>query len=208
MGKRLLRATILRPLLDAASIEARYEAVGEAYAGLVKREEIRRAFGGLLDLERLLARLSLDSAGPRDLRAMAASLARLPGLKVAFEAMTAPLWRELAGRLDALDDVTARIVQYSCRRAAAYSGRWRCDRSGSGRGAGRVAHHLLDRAGSRLRQLKTASGSGRASARSRCAITRSSAITSRSPRPTGQGAGGLRAQADAGECGAVYHARS
>jgi hypothetical protein len=46
-----------------------------------------RRFGGrlsgILDLERLLARLSLDSAGPRDVRALAASLARLPGLKVA-----------------------------------------------------------------------------------------------------------------------------
>ena len=86
MGKRLLRATILRPLLDAASIEARYEAVGEAHGDLLKREEIRRAFGGILDLERLLARLSLDSAGPRDVRALAASLARLPGLKTALDA--------------------------------------------------------------------------------------------------------------------------
>ena len=41
------------------------------------------------DLERLLARISLDSAGPRDVRALAASLARLPGLRVALEAMKA-----------------------------------------------------------------------------------------------------------------------
>ncbi len=46
MGKRLLRATILRPLVDAAALEARYEAVGEAHGDLVKREEIRRAFSG------------------------------------------------------------------------------------------------------------------------------------------------------------------
>jgi DNA mismatch repair protein MutS len=63
-----------------------------------------------LDLERLLARLSLDSAGPRDVRALAASLARLPGLKAALEALTSPLWRELASRLDSLQDVTERIV--------------------------------------------------------------------------------------------------
>ncbi|MGB8097056.1 MAG: DNA mismatch repair protein MutS, partial [Terracidiphilus sp.] len=66
MGKRLLRATILRPLLNRDGIEARYEAVGEAAGDLMRREEIRRAFTGVLDLERLLARLSLDSAGPRD----------------------------------------------------------------------------------------------------------------------------------------------
>ncbi len=111
MGKRLLRATILRPLMDAEAIEARYEAVAEAYGDLLKREEIRRAFAGILDLERLLAKLSLDSAGPRDVRAMAASLARLPALRAALRAMTAPLWQEITAKLDALEDVTARIAR-------------------------------------------------------------------------------------------------
>ncbi|MGC9222897.1 MAG: DNA mismatch repair protein MutS [Terracidiphilus sp.] len=111
MGKRLLRATILRPLNAAAEIDARYEAVAEAHGGLLKREEIRRAFGGILDLERLLARISLDSAGPRDVRALAASLARLPGLKAALDAMMAPQWRAVSAHLDTLDDVTARIAR-------------------------------------------------------------------------------------------------
>ena len=109
MGKRLLRATILRPLVDAQTLEARYEAVGEAHGDLVKREEMRRAFAGILDLERLLARLSLDSAGPRDVRAIAASLRKLPGLKNELDAMQAPVWRGIAERLDTLQDVTARI---------------------------------------------------------------------------------------------------
>ena len=111
MGKRLLRTTILRPLNNAEEIEARYEAVAEAHADLLKREEIRRAFGGILDLERLLARISLDSAGPRDVRALAASLARLPGVKTALDAMAARRWRAVAVQLDTLDDVTARIVK-------------------------------------------------------------------------------------------------
>jgi DNA mismatch repair protein MutS len=109
MGKRLLRATIVRPLFDANSLNARYAAVAEAHGDLVRREEIRRAFGGILDLERLLARLSLDSAGPRDVRALAGSLARLPALKLAFQAMQAAKWRELVERLDGLEDVTTRI---------------------------------------------------------------------------------------------------
>jgi DNA mismatch repair protein MutS len=111
MGKRLLRATILRPLNNAPQIEARLDAVAEAYRDLLKREEIRRAFDGILDLERLLARISLDSAGPRDVRALAASLARLPGLKIALSAMQAPQWRALTTHLDTLDDLTLRIVR-------------------------------------------------------------------------------------------------
>ncbi len=111
MGKRLLRATILRPLNNAPEIEARYGAVAEAHVDLLKREEIRRAFGGILDLERLLARISLDSAGPRDVRALAASLARLPGVKTALDAMAARRWSAIAAQLDTLDDVTARIVK-------------------------------------------------------------------------------------------------
>jgi DNA mismatch repair protein MutS len=111
MGKRLLRATVLRPLVDAEALEVRYEAVGEAHRDLVRREEIRRAFSGLLDLERLLARLSLDSAGPRDVRALAASLSRLPGLKTSLAAMHSARWLELVEGLDSLEDVTLRIVK-------------------------------------------------------------------------------------------------
>ena len=109
MGKRLLRATILRPLVDAQALEARYEAVAEAHGDLLKREEMRRAFGGILDLERLLARLSLDSAGPRDVRALAASLGKLPGLKIALDSMRSPLWSALGVRLDVLEDLTMLI---------------------------------------------------------------------------------------------------
>ncbi len=109
MGKRLLRATILRPLLERAAIEARYEAVGELAADLIKREEIRRAFSGILDLERLLGRISLDSAGPRDVRALAASLMKLPGLKAVISVLAAPLWKSIHTKFDALEELAAAI---------------------------------------------------------------------------------------------------
>ncbi|HZZ39961.1 MAG TPA: DNA mismatch repair protein MutS [Acidobacteriaceae bacterium] len=81
MGKRLLRATLLRPSIDSNAIEARYAAVDAARNDLIRREELRRSLSGILDLDRLLARISLDSAGPRDLLALAASLKHLPGLR-------------------------------------------------------------------------------------------------------------------------------
>ncbi|MGB6869924.1 MAG: DNA mismatch repair protein MutS, partial [Acidobacteriaceae bacterium] len=60
MGKRLLRSTLLRPSIDPAAIESRYTAVDAARQDLIRREELRRSLQGILDLDRLLARISLD----------------------------------------------------------------------------------------------------------------------------------------------------
>ena len=97
MGRRLLRQTLLRPALALAEIEARLSAVEEAAGDLRKREGLRRAMDGLLDLERLLGRVAMDSAGPREVLALAATLGRLPGLRAAMDAFTAERWRSLAG---------------------------------------------------------------------------------------------------------------
>jgi DNA mismatch repair protein MutS len=95
MGKRLLRATLLRPSNDLGEIEARLEAVAEAVRDLPRREGLRRAMGGVLDMERLLGRVALDSAGPREVLALAATLACLPGVRDAVGAFKAKRWREL-----------------------------------------------------------------------------------------------------------------
>jgi DNA mismatch repair protein MutS len=109
MGKRLLRATILRPLAQPEAIRYRYSAVGELKRNLIAREELRRALGGVLDLERLLARISLDSAGPRDLLALAASLRALPLVCTVLTQREAQLWRALVQQLDALEDLSTAI---------------------------------------------------------------------------------------------------
>jgi DNA mismatch repair protein MutS len=98
MGKRLLRATLLRPANEPAEIEARLEAVGEAAGDLRRREGVRRAMDGLLDLERLLGRVALDSAGPREVMALAGTLRCLPGLRDAVSMFEAERWLELAGK--------------------------------------------------------------------------------------------------------------
>ena len=95
MGKRLLRATLLRPAAELAEIEARLDAVGEAVGDLRGREGVRRAMNGLLDMERLLGRVALDSAGPREVMALAATLGCLPGLRDAVAGFKAKRWREL-----------------------------------------------------------------------------------------------------------------
>ena len=109
MGKRLLRANLLRPLLDAPEINARLDAVAELHTALQPREELRRALGGVLDMERLLGRVSLDSAGPRDVLALGASLARLPLIVAAIAPLQSARWQQSHQRLDRLEDVHAAI---------------------------------------------------------------------------------------------------
>jgi DNA mismatch repair protein MutS len=97
MGKRRLRAALLRPAAELGEIEARLEAVGEAVGDLRRREGVRRAMDGVLDLERLLGRVALDSAGPREVMALAGTLKCLPELREAVAAFGAARWRELGG---------------------------------------------------------------------------------------------------------------
>ena len=111
MGKRLLRNSLLRPLLDASSINARLDAVSELHASLRLREPVRRSLDGLLDLERLLARVSLDSAGPRDLLALCNTFGKLPGVAQALEPLTAERWLHLAQQLDTLSDLCKSIAE-------------------------------------------------------------------------------------------------
>ncbi len=109
MGKRLLRAWLLRPSLDLAEINARLDAVEAAVKNTIAREELRRALDGVLDLERLLSRVTLETANPRDVLALAASLAKIPAIKTAVGRLAADRLKSLHGSLDELSDLRDRI---------------------------------------------------------------------------------------------------
>ena len=109
MGRRLLRSTLLRPGKSTAELISRYDAIAEAVEDLRKRSGLRATLEGLLDLERLLGRVALDSAGPRDLVSLARSLARLPALVQAVAGFSSALWKNLRLDFDTLADVQTRI---------------------------------------------------------------------------------------------------
>ncbi len=111
MGKRLLRASLLRPANGLVEIEARLEAVGEAAGDLRRREGLRRSMDGVLDLERLLGRVALDSAGPREVMALAKTLGCLPGVVAAVKMFEAARWTELGASVDPLEDLHEMIVR-------------------------------------------------------------------------------------------------
>ncbi len=110
MGKRLLRASLLRPANELTEIEARLEAVAEAASNLRHREDLRHAMNGILDVERLLGRVALDSAGPREIMALAGTLSCLPNLILAASQFQASRWRSLVTSLDPLEDLHEMIV--------------------------------------------------------------------------------------------------
>ena len=109
MGGRLLRQRLLRPSMDRAEIELRLDAAGELLQQTILRAELRKHLAGILDLERLLAKVTLGSAGPRDLLALGRSLEKIPDLKRCFDTQQAARLRSLHERLDELPDV-ARLI--------------------------------------------------------------------------------------------------
>jgi len=109
MGKRLLRAWMLRPSIDAAEINLRLDAVEAATGDTIAREELRRSLDGILDVERLLSRVTLEAANPRDVLALAASLARVPGVRARLAGFAAQRLRELHAAIDELAELRERI---------------------------------------------------------------------------------------------------
>ena len=109
MGKRVLRAWMLRPSIDVGEIQARLDAVEEQTKQTVAREELRSALEGVLDLERLLSRVTLETANPRDVVALAASLGRIPAVRSALARLQSPRLQQLHAAIDDLSDVRERI---------------------------------------------------------------------------------------------------
>jgi DNA mismatch repair protein MutS len=109
MGKRLLRSWLLRPSIELSEINARLDAVEAQVKETVGREELRRALDGILDLERLLSRVTLETANPRDVLALAASLGKLPAARAALDRFAAGRLRILHSSVDDLTDLRQRI---------------------------------------------------------------------------------------------------
>jgi len=94
MGSRLLRRWIQRPLRDTAVLRGRYQAI-EALLMAASVSSLQSRIDGIGDLERILSRVALRSARPRDLRQMAEALSRLPGLRQQLADLDSPLISEL-----------------------------------------------------------------------------------------------------------------
>jgi DNA mismatch repair protein MutS len=109
IGSRLLRSWLLRPLVALEPIRDRLDAVEELAFRNTERSKFRETIKAVQDLERLVARAALGTAGPRDLVGLKHSLAVIPRLRTVLAELQAPLVRSLLAELDDVIDVRDRI---------------------------------------------------------------------------------------------------
>ncbi len=105
MGARLLRTYIEQPLIDKAAILERQDAIEELCEQYINREELREYLNPIYDLERLMGRISYNTANPRDLIAFKSSLAMLPHIKQALAGFRSELLKGIYENMDTLDDL-------------------------------------------------------------------------------------------------------
>lgn len=103
MGSRLLRRWIQRPLRDVAIRLARYQAIG-VLLNAGDDSALQATLSPIGDVERILARVALRSARPRDLAQLGATLGILPDILCTLENHDTPLLAALAQRIGTHDD--------------------------------------------------------------------------------------------------------
>ncbi len=95
MGSRLLRRWLSRPLRDHALLRQRYHALAVCLEDR-RYEALCETLGGIGDIERILARVALKSARPRDLAQLRYALGELPVLQAQLRALDSPLIQRLS----------------------------------------------------------------------------------------------------------------
>ncbi|HEY0100820.1 MAG TPA: DNA mismatch repair protein MutS, partial [Pyrinomonadaceae bacterium] len=111
MGARLLRAWLLRPSVRRGEIEARLAAVEDFHRSHMKRDRMQALLKDVADLERLIARISMNTATPRDLAALRRSLEQVPTLRQTLSDSASSLLQVLRENADELPDVRELIAQ-------------------------------------------------------------------------------------------------
>lgn len=114
MGARLLRSWLLRPILDLAEIERRLDAVEELQSSVARSDRLGKVLRGIHDVERLLSRVTLQTANGRDLLALKDSLAAVPELQSLLADCSAALLREPIDPVNEVVDLLERAIMPDC----------------------------------------------------------------------------------------------
>ncbi len=109
LGRRELLHWLRRPLVEAAAIERRLDAVGELTRRSLVREEAREQLRAVYDIERLIARVSRGRANARDLRSLKTTLDVVPRLEEALADCESDALAQRRAALDRMEDVRGLI---------------------------------------------------------------------------------------------------
>ena len=105
MGARMLRSFIEQPLIEEDAINRRLDAVEEINRQEMDREEIREYLGPVYDLERLISRVSYQSANPRDLIAFKTSIGMIPHIRRLLGQFQSEELKKVCEDMDELQDL-------------------------------------------------------------------------------------------------------
>jgi DNA mismatch repair protein MutS len=105
MGSRLLRSFLLEPLINVGEIDARLSAVAELQRNGETRAAVQSILSGVRDMERLVGRVALGTANPRDMAALGRAAGRINPLRETLEGKTAALLNVIAENLVDVSDI-------------------------------------------------------------------------------------------------------
>lgn len=105
MGARKLREYIEQPLVDANAINMRYDSIEALNENMISREELREYLNTIYDLERLMTRISIKTANPRDLLAFKNSIQYLPDIAHLLSTINSTRFAQISEDLDTLEDL-------------------------------------------------------------------------------------------------------
>jgi DNA mismatch repair protein MutS len=109
MGGRLLRRRLLAPLVDAAAINARLDAVEALATSEGMRRDVREGLSTVRDLERLAVKVGGGRVTAREMLALSASIGRVPAVRDALSSVEAELLARHRDGLDPLDELRETI---------------------------------------------------------------------------------------------------
>ena len=105
MGARMLRNFVEQPLIEKEEINRRLDAIEALKEQAITREEIREYLNPVYDLERLIGRVTYQTANPRDLISFKSSLKMLPFIKELLDEFDVSLLKDIQSDLDPLEDL-------------------------------------------------------------------------------------------------------
>ena len=106
MGARKLKQWLEKPLVNPIEINKRLYSVEELVKNVMLCDDLAAVLSGIYDISRIVSRISLNSAVPKDMVSLKMSLLKLPGLDYVLSQTKSPLFSEMSKNFDLMEDIS------------------------------------------------------------------------------------------------------